>query len=281
MKIPKEEKRTLAQLREHYEIEKALANKLKHANKEDRKKLYASLYDELFTRVPHHHQISKKNDDIERNESVRIQMKLLKHFIKPHMKFLEIGAGSCHLSLEMSKYVKTVYAVDVSKEITKEIRTAENFEFVISDGCNIPIPGNSIDIAYSYQLIEHLHPNDAYEQIHNIYKAIAHNGLYICVTTNRISGPHDISKYFDEIATGFHLKEYTATDLYDLFRRCGFSEIRFCVNIKDKCLNFPFLPINMCEKTLDSFPLFLRKNLINIQPFKKLLDVITIVGLKR
>lgn len=281
MKIPKGEKRTLEQLREHYEIEKELARKLRYANEENRKKLYASLYNALFSLIPHHPQILKKDNNIEGKEAVYVQMKFLKRFLNPSISFLEIGAGSCNLSLEVMKYVKRVYAIDVSEEIAKDVRAKENFEFIISDGCSIPVPENSIDVAYSYQLIEHLHPDDTYEQLQNIYKAIAHNGIYICVTPSRLSGPHDISKYFDTVSTGFHLREYTATELYDLFQKCGFSEIYFYVGIKGRYFIFPFLAMKVCEKILDSFPTSLRKKLINVQPLKKLLDVLTIVGVKR
>jgi hypothetical protein len=64
-------------------------------------------------------------------------------------------------------------------------------------------------VAYSYQLMEHLHPGDALEQLVNIYQALKRDSVYCCVTPNRISGPHDISVYFDTVAQGLHLKEYS------------------------------------------------------------------------
>jgi len=73
--------------------------------------------------------------------------------------------------------------------------------------------------------MEHLHPDDALTQLQNIYQAISEHGIYICVTPNRLSGPHDISKYFSEFSQGFHLKEYTVTELYHLFKAAGFSTV--------------------------------------------------------
>jgi hypothetical protein len=52
--IQSDDRRTTRQLREHYEIEKALANRLRAAKKPDRESLYATVYDELFQRVPQH-----------------------------------------------------------------------------------------------------------------------------------------------------------------------------------------------------------------------------------
>ena len=74
--------------------------------------------------------------------------------------------------------------------------------------------------------MEHLHPDDASEQLTNIYEILINGGIYVCVTPNWLSGPHDISKYFDLVAKGFHLKEYTNTDLSNLFKRVGFSQVR-------------------------------------------------------
>lgn len=280
MKVLKDERRTLEQLREHYEIEKELANKLRNANKENRKKLYTSVYNELFNRVPHHPQLFKKHNLMERGEAVDHQMKLLKRFLKPSITFLEIGSGSCNLSIKVAQYVKKVYAIDVSDEIAKDLESRDNFEFIVSDGCSIPVPDHSIDVAYSYQLIEHLHPDDTYDQLQNIYKALAYKGVYICVTPNKLSGPHDISTYFDDFATGFHLREYTAVELYDLFRNCGFSKIDYYVGIKGRYFVFPFFLLNIFEKILNAFSPFLRKKIINTQPLKKLLDVLTIAGFK-
>ena len=54
------ETRTWEQLRKHDEIEKALSNKLRYASKEECCRLYASLYAELYHRVPSRPQLRKK-----------------------------------------------------------------------------------------------------------------------------------------------------------------------------------------------------------------------------
>ncbi|HEY9597222.1 MAG TPA: class I SAM-dependent methyltransferase, partial [Cyanophyceae cyanobacterium] len=225
IKIPKSEARSTEQLKEHYEIEKELAERLLKANKKERQYLYTALYDELYRRVPHHSQLTRKSSSELSAWIVGQRMQLLKQFLSPDKIFLEVGPGDCSLSIEISKYVKKTYAVDVATELTQHLKFPPNFEFILSDGCSIPVPENSVNIAYSHQLMEHLHPDDAIEQVENIYKALTPNGSYLCITPNRLSGPHDISKYFDETATGFHLKEYTVTELYELFRAVGFSKV--------------------------------------------------------
>ena len=58
--IPRGEERSAEQLIEHYELEKELAGKLKKSTKEERKKFYKILYDELFQKIPHHPQLARK-----------------------------------------------------------------------------------------------------------------------------------------------------------------------------------------------------------------------------
>jgi SAM-dependent methyltransferase len=71
-----------------------------------------------------------------------------------------LGAGDCALSLEIAKRVKHVFAVDVSEQITAGVQTPDNLTVVICDGCTIPLPANTVDVVYSNQLIEHVHPDD-------------------------------------------------------------------------------------------------------------------------
>jgi SAM-dependent methyltransferase len=282
LKIPTQETRSLNQIKEHYEIEKELASRLRNSSAKERQYLYTALYDELFKRVPLHSQLIRKSSPEMSAWVVAQRMQLLGRFLNPHQTFLEVGPGDCAVSIEASKQVKKVYAVDVSNEIAKNIVFPQNFEFLISEGCNIPVPENSIDIAYSHQLMEHLHPDDAFTQLQNIYKALAPKGIYICITPNRMSGPHDISKYFDEIATGFHLKEYTVTELAELFRRVGFSKISLYKSYRQNSLEIPLnsvtLPIfKACEEVLEVLPYSLRRKIAGL-PI--LFRGMTVVGTK-
>jgi hypothetical protein len=77
--------------------------------------------------------------------------------------------------------------------------------------------------------MEHLHPDDAVEQVRSIHDALSPGGIYICITPNRWSGPHDISRYFDDEATGFHLREYTVAELTAMFREAGFARVQVLV----------------------------------------------------
>ncbi len=278
IKPPNSDTRTPEEIRQHYNIEKELADRLRNSSKQERSYLYSSLYDELYRRVPLHSQLSRKASLSRSAFLVNLQMKFIRSFLRKETTFLEIGPGDCALSFEVCKLVKQVYAVDVSKEITKTSTVPENFQLLISDGCNVPIPQNSVDLAYSYQVMEHLHPDDAFEQLQQIYNVLVPGGTYICITPNRLTGPHDISRYFDEFATCFHLKEYTTLELSNLFRKVGFSRVRAYVGAKGKYMSSYIPPVASYEHLLDKFRSAVRKAFSQKLPLP--LPDIRMVGVK-
>jgi len=274
------EGRTLEQIREHYEIETKLASKLRNASRQERRDLYSSLYDELYRQVPHHPQLMQKRSLQDTVAAVSVQMRLVKPFLGRDMTFLEIGPGDCALALEVAKYVRQVYAVDVSDEITRSVTQPANFRLVLSDGISVPVPESSVDVAYSNHLMEHLHPDDAVEQMENIWKALVPGGVYICITPNRLSGPHDISAHFDREATGFHLKEYTVLELSSLFRKVGYLRLRVHVGAKGKYISLHPSPIILLEKSLGRLPYLLRRPVARNLPLRILLGNVRFVGMK-
>lgn len=271
--------RSMEQIREHYLIEKALAARLRGAPKEERKTLYTEVYDELFRRVPDHPQLALKHDENVRHEHAGERLQLLQTHLRPDATYLELGPGDCSLALEVARRVQKVYAVDVSREIAGDVVLPNNLELIISDGSSIPVPDNSVDIAYSDQLMEHLHPDDAKEQLQNIYRTLKPGGTYICITPNRLSGPHDVSRYFDEVATGFHLKEYSLAELSQMFRAAGFSKLKALVGARGVHVAAPTQLVKWVESCVTSAPGQLRKTLARGLPLRLVLGI-KLIGTK-
>jgi SAM-dependent methyltransferase len=274
----KGEYRTSEQLKEQYEIEKELATRLRESSREERRTLYTSLYDELFQRVPmlSCSQPAQQPSSRDTAEMTSHQWRFLQRFLRRDAIFLEIGAGDCTTSLVVAKFVKKVYALEVSEEITKSLIGPQNFELILFDGCSIPLPSESVNIAYSHQVMEHLHPDDALEQLTSIHKTLTSQGIYICVTPNRLSGPHDISKRFDVVATGFHLKEYTNTELSNLFKQVGFSKVRAYAGVIGIYMRFPLFLLQLLESLLGRLPRRLSRAMARLS----LLFNIRLVGVK-
>jgi SAM-dependent methyltransferase len=272
-------KRTQSQIREHYEIEKQIAQHLRESTAEERKTLYTSAYDELLQKVTHHPCLTSKNSAEEAARRVSYEMSNLQPFLKKDYIFLEVGPGDCAVSLAVAKSVKKVYAIDVSKEITKNLDAPPNFELILSDGSSIDVPAESVDVAYSNQLMEHLHPEDSLRQLQNIFRVLKPGGKYFCSTPNRLSGPHDISRHFDPVATGLHLKEFTVIELDEIFRETGFSKTQVYLRFGEKRAFLPVGIFKLAEKALDLLPGGLRKKLTFNRPVRFLLGV-KLIGTK-
>lgn len=277
------EQRTKEQLQEHYRIEKELAARLRNSSAQERQTLYSEVYDELLQRVPHHPRISRKKSPQENAEKIRMQMRFLQRFLQSNTRFLEIGAGDCALSFEVAKHVDSVYAVEVSEEIATMTSCPSNFQLIISDGKTMPLPQGCIDLAYSYQLMEHLHPDDAVEQLCHIYRVLAPGGQYICITPNRLTGPWDISRYFEPVATGMHLKEYIHAELGALLKGIGFSRVYACFGMKGKYITPPLSVMTtfdvILKYFLGLFPYPQRKTIIQHLPVRLFFNLM-VVGVK-
>jgi len=263
--------RSAAEIEQHYLVEIELAERLRAAPRDQRLGLYGQVYDELFRRVPAHPQLTRKVSDAERAVAVAIRMAGLRPFIKPDTVFLEVGAGDGSFTLAVAELARHCYALDVSREILEGVRHPK-VETVLSDGCSVPVPPGSVTLAYSNQVMEHIHPDDALEQLRNLYAAIAPGGSYVCVTPNRLNGPHDVSKFYDPVARGFHLKEYTIGELEQLFRGVGFARVQAYPRVFRRNVRVPMGLLKGFERLLALLPDKMRRRLGQTSAVKNLLS---------
>jgi SAM-dependent methyltransferase len=261
-------------IQEHYNIETKLADRLREATQEERLKLYSSVYDELFRAVPSI--IARKSSEDNTTRAARSQLSLVRRYLNSDSVFLEVGPGDCALSFAVCDIVKEVYAVDVSTEITRSSEQPSNFNLVISDGLTMPVPAETIDVAFSHQMMEHLHPNDAWDQLQNICATLKPGGVYVCVTPNRLGGPYDISRYFDKVARGLHLKEYTATELVRLLKSAGFRHVDAFVFTRGYSIRLLRSMIVVYELLLGLLPSTLRRKMAWKSPWKILFQTMVV-----
>ena len=208
-----------------YESEIKHSNRLRITDSEKRRSLYEKVYEDYYSELPFHPAFKVKNNaDVQKNR-LDFQLNKLIPIVKKHQNFVEIGAGNCALSKELSPYVSKVYALEISETYAlQNNELPSNMEIVIFDGFNFPFEANSIDFTYSNQLIEHLHPDDALDQLKSIFNCLKKGGKYMCITPNRLLGPGDISGYFGDEPIGFHLKEYTDLELRSTLQSIGFTK---------------------------------------------------------
>jgi len=174
--------------------------------------------------------------------------------------------------------VSKVSAVELSSEVARSQLLPNNFELIIADGTRFDVPVGTINVAYSMNLVEHLHPDDLKGHLRNVYQALAPNGVYICLTPHRLTGPHDASMHFDEIATGLHLKEYTYDELQDAFRAVGFSRIG-AIALRPIYLILPSKIFVVLEKAMFELPKAIRI-MIRRTPLLMWLTQIKLIAIK-
>jgi len=264
---------THSELRAHFEIERELAAKLRASSKESRSTLYKDVYDELFRRVPHHPQLTERESGKTRALRAARQARFLLSLTSPKPVVVEVGPGDCATSLEMAAHAGYVYAVDVSTEITAKIIPPANFRLLLSDGCSIDVASGSVDLVFSNQLMEHLHPEDALEQLRNIYRVLRPNGKYFCITPNRLSGPHDVSQHFANVACGFHLREYSLKELLQIFKLAGFSKLQSYIGKDGRFIRVPVWSGLAVEAAVGALHHRVRKRIGKMAPVRLLLGI--------
>lgn len=244
--------RTIDSVRNHYVIERKLADRLRAAPADQRATVYGDVYDELFRSVPDHPQLSV--DPRERERHVLGKLRFVSRFLTKDSCLMEIGAGDCLFSINAAPHIRRGVVVDVSEVIVSAAEKVANLDIVITDGVSLPVEPGSVDVAYSDQLMEHLHPDDAAAQLLNVVRAVRPGGVYVCITPNRVFGPHDVSRAFDEVATGFHLREYTAREIRPLFLEAGFRRVDFYAGGRGHYMRIPAALAVLAESIFERIP---------------------------
>lgn len=272
-KIPSDDPRTEERIRAHYDVERRLARRLREADKLQRRSLYTVLYDDLYRALPDHPQVRVKLSPAVRSAQVAKLVARLARYIRPDSTFLEIGPGDCALSVALAPRCAFVHAVDVTDAAVDAPSLPANVALHISDGTTIPVAPDSVDVAFSDQLMEHLHPDDATEQLREIRRALKPGGIYLCITPNRLSGPHDVSRFFSDVAEGFHIREYTTGEVTALMRRVGFRRVAAALPARGRLIAAPPAAFVALEAVLGALPAALRRRFARTAAVRGVLGV--------
>jgi ubiquinone/menaquinone biosynthesis C-methylase UbiE len=137
---------------------------------------------------------------------------------------LEIGCGSGIISLEISKVVKHMTAVDVTdKVLNKAIESYGiselGFRFIVADGTNLPFPDASFDIVVCNQVIEHVGDQD--KLIAEVYRVLRSDGICYMATPNRLwpIEPHTslpFLSYLPKSIANRYVRRFRGIDKYDV-----------------------------------------------------------------
>lgn len=255
-------------LRHHFEVERALADQLRRArSRAERARIYETMYDTLFAEVPDHPRLVRRDrrEEIARHNARKLR--LVEPWLAKDARVLEIGSGDCTFAFELCRRVASVYGVELSEKSARLEGAPENFALVLYDGFEFPFAADSFQFAFSDQLVEHLHPEDAELHFRSVLRALAPDGIYMFRTPHRFTGPHDISRYFTNgEPQGFHLKEWTYRELHATLRACGYESIAAVWNARGRTLRMAMPLVGAMEAVLGALPRGLRRRL-TVYPF--------------
>jgi SAM-dependent methyltransferase len=224
------DKRAGERLIVHYELERRLALQMRHSTKEAREAgLYGELYDTLINSLPDHPRKTASEGHAPSDDYLSRQIAMVLRDVGRNDVFLDVGGGDCRVALAVAPHVAKAIVVDVSDALVPADAGARNFQFVKTRGVDIALPSDSVSYIYSNQVMEHLHPEDAIAQLRELYRVLKPGGRYLIRTPSRISGPHDVSMYFDDVARGTHMKEYTYASLIEILRDAGFVQPKIVI----------------------------------------------------
>lgn len=219
--------------RQLFEMEKSFREQLLAENdRERRKRLYSEFYSQ-WTSFNEQYQPGIRNFGSFSPEL----MQLMVPFVRGKT-LLDFGCGYGFATFDLAIYSAKVVAADESKPMIENLQERIHEKGItkieplfLGDNAEDGLTKyeGSIDVVYSNDVVEHLHPDDMQEHLELVFRLLRPRGLYICITPNRITGPHDVSAQFlpyHATAQGAHIREYSHRELCDVFRNSGFVRFR-------------------------------------------------------
>jgi SAM-dependent methyltransferase len=246
--------RTIEQIRNHYEVEKEIADRLKSASRPERREIYKHMYDELFRRVPDHQRLRRGASPERIALSNKKKLAVVERFIDADTIFAEFAPGDCRFVIEAARLVKSAYAFDISDQRDRVESIPANLRLITYDGYELDMENESIDVAFSDHLIEHIHPDDLMLHFELVNRLLKRGGVYIFRTPHARAGPHDISGYFSDEPEGFHIKEWTYRELKRALEDAGFRIFKTYWNRRDIIIGLPYFFFSLFEHVLDLLP---------------------------
>lgn len=224
-------------IRRHYEMEKNYASRIlsSEKNSEERSRLIKEGYEQIIKIIEQYNPGGGGTDHTD------VVFSIINKLIPPGGQVFDLGCGSGKLIVKLINEGYKARGIDVSSEC---IRLAKQNLSELTTECDVIVSHNDIasydsdtlfDLIVLDNVIEHMVPDMVSDVLSKCYNMLRNKGNIVILTPHRYSGPHDISMHFLPLGTkaeGFHLKEYSFTDIDEELRKVGFTKI----------LGFPFHP---------------------------------------
>ncbi len=154
------------------------------------------------------------------------------NILKKNMTIIDLGSGNGYISVTVANYVKKVIAVDISREMLKELKNnalksgIRNIQAIESDGRNIPIKDNAVDFVCTNMYLHHIEePFEAIKEMGRVLKA----GGMVFLADYKEHSNMELKEKMHDVWPGFNPDE-----VKKWFLQSGFNEINIVnKDIKD------------------------------------------------
>jgi SAM-dependent methyltransferase len=254
--IPSEFPVTKELVKQHVDLEYELTQKMLLTPVEDRPRVWAESYDELYRSLrwrPTDNTIYRPDPAVEYGQFLKL--------IPVGAAVIEIGSGDGGLARYLTDNGRPCVATEVTLE--RGDRKLDSVVWHQSDGIHLTKfeQAETYDAVVSTQVIEHFHPDDVEEHFRGAFRLLRRGGQYVFATPHAFLGPADLSRIFPLLDRPrfMHLKEYTHRELGDIARRAGFSKIE-AVYVPPTAIR-KRLPLTIRSRFLYRFLCFLERAL--------------------
>ena len=126
-----------------------------------------------------------------------------------------IGYGSFLLAERTGAFITGIDISDSAIQSANQLWRHPNNQFLLADCTKTDIAKGSIDVAISFETIEHIHVAD--KLLEELYSLLRPGGLLICSTPNETRWPFLTSNH------QYHVRHYTAEEITSLIEQSGFQ----------------------------------------------------------
>ena len=120
--------RSYEEIKNHYLLEKSIAERLKNSTREERTQILSTMYDEIFNKVPDHPRLTKRQSEEKTAHANKNKLSLVRKYLNESTLFVEFGPGDCRFAFEVAKRVKFSYAVDICDQRNPADIAPNNFQ---------------------------------------------------------------------------------------------------------------------------------------------------------
>ncbi len=142
-------------------------------------------------------------------------------FVFSESVLLEIGCGTGRMTEFMADDFQLVIGTDISGEMIikaqQRLDDLSNVELLETDGESFPIPGNFVDIAFSYLVFQHIKDRTMVENnFKEVYRVLRPGGLFkVRIRSDKV----DVNKWWGGV-------EYTEQSMGILIKKVGFKLLK-------------------------------------------------------